>query len=165
MGKFEEIIITLSWIRLIQQQCVHFYYYNVGTKMCKRCFKRIQFFPLTELSTQNNVVPPILSSSYQSWVVPAPVLLSMGGCCRVTPTAWGLDGGSLDLEWAVWWLGWALMGSGWGLGDDWASPPTPVEPCDRTQPGPPKFQTITNPPPRILSPLKPLTLVTTPFPF
>ena len=103
MGKFEEIIITLSWIRLIQQQCVHFYYYDVGTKMCKRCFKRIQFFPLTEFSTQNNVVPPILSSSYQSWVVPAPVLLSMGGCCRVTPTAWGLDGG-------LWWLAGLRMG-------------------------------------------------------
>ena len=89
-----------------------------------------------------------------AWVAVAgsrPLLGGLGAC-----------GGSLDWDWAGWGLGWALMGSGWGLGDDWASPPTPVEPCDRTQPGPPKFQTITNPPPRILSRLKPLTLITPP---
>ena len=111
--------------------------------MCKRCLKSIQLAPKTMLFHQY-FLRAINLELYQllfcsAWVAVAGSRPLLGGWM-------GACGGSLDWDWAGWGLGWALMGSGWGLGDDWASPPTPVEPCDRTQPGPPKFQTITNPP-------------------
>ena len=116
------------------------------------------------ISTENNVVPPILSSSYQSWVVPAPVLLSMGGCCRVTPTAWGLDGG-------LWWLAGLRLGwMGARVGPDGIRMGArgrlglPPDSGGTVRPNTTRASKVPNnhkPTPRILSPLKPLTLVTT----